>query len=77
MATPATASTVADGLSKEGVSAAALSVEFLSLMPQRVEQADILGVGAPVYFLREPAYITVMISRLPSLAGKKAFVSRM
>jgi len=43
-------------------------------MPARVVNADILGIGSPVYFLREAPFIRDYIASLPSLKGKKAFV---
>ena len=65
---------IADGMMAAGASASALSIDLLSMMPGRVETADVIGIGSPIYFLREPEYVTSFVSQLPSLAGKRAFV---
>ncbi len=64
---------IAEGLNDQGAQASAISVELLGMMPDRAEKVDLLGVGSPVYFLREASYITEMLAGLPSLAGRCAF----
>jgi ferredoxin/multimeric flavodoxin WrbA len=72
--TAAIAEAITEGMNALGASASAIHVERLSIVPSRVHAADILGVGTPVYFLREPAYMGEFIADLPRLDGKKAFV---
>lgn len=66
------ANAIVEGMEAANASAAAVRVD--RLMPSRLAAVDILGIGSPVYFLREPGYIDDFISSLPSLEGKKAFV---
>jgi ferredoxin len=65
---------IANGMKEAGASAAAVRLEFLTMTPDRIAKADMLGIGSPVYFLREASYIADFISKLPRLDGKKAFV---
>ena len=65
---------IAEGLESTGMEASAVKFDLVDMMPGRVESADIFGLGAPVYFLREPAYVADFVAELPSLEGKKAFV---
>jgi ferredoxin/flavodoxin len=68
------AEVIIEGMNNAGASASAVRIDLLSMMPDRVLTADILGIGFPVYFLREPRYIDELISSFPSLDGKKAFI---
>lgn len=68
------AEAIAEGMEAAGASASAISVELLRLVPDRVRTVDILGIGSPVYFLREPRYMTEFVSSLGMLESKKAFV---
>jgi len=68
------ADAIAEGLNGAGVRASAIRFDRLSLMPNRARAVDILGVGSPVYYLREPAYMQKFIADLPPLDGKKVFV---
>lgn len=65
---------IAEGMNCAGASASALGLDLLAMMPNRVAQADLLGIGSPVYFLREAAYVADFIAGLPPLDGKKVFV---
>ena len=65
---------IAEGMEAAGASAAALGFDLLSMAPGRIDKADVIGIGSPTYFLREPEYITSYVSQLPSLAGKSVFV---
>jgi ferredoxin/flavodoxin len=68
------AEAIIEGMKKAGSSASAVRLDLLSMMPDRVLTADIIGIGFPVYYLREPRYIDELISNFPSLDGKKAFI---
>jgi len=68
------ADAITEGLNAAGVRASAIRLDRLSLMPNRTRSIDILGVGSPVYYLREPAYMQKFIVDLPPLDGKKVFV---
>lgn len=65
---------IAAGMKTAGVSATAMHLDLYKMMPNRLPSVDILGIGSPVYFLREARYITEFIAGLPSLEGKKAFL---
>lgn len=65
---------IAEGMKSAGAEAAAMPLDLLAMMPKRIEEVEILGIGAPVYYLREPDYMTDFIADLPPLDGKKAFV---
>lgn len=68
------AEVIAESMRSSGVSATSLSVDLVRQVPHRLRAADVLGIGSPVYFLREPRYVTEFVSELGSLEGKKAFV---
>lgn len=68
------ADSIAEGMKNAGASVSAITVDFVSLMPDRLRKADVLGIGSPVYFLREARYMTDFLGSLPELEGKKAFV---
>jgi ferredoxin/flavodoxin len=72
--TAAIAEAIAGGLNEAGAEASAIRIDSLGVTPARIAAADLLGIGSPVYFLREPVYLTRFISELPPLQGKKAFV---
>jgi ferredoxin len=61
-------------MTEAGLSTSAIRFDLLSLTPRRLDAVDVVGIGSPVYFLREPAYVTDAISQLPSLEGKRGFV---
>lgn len=65
---------IAEGMNAAGASASAIHLDLLAMMPNRIARADVLGVGSPVYFLREAGYVAEFISSLPPLDGKKVFV---
>lgn len=67
--------TIAEGMKTAGVSATAMHLDLYKMMPNRLPSVDILGIGSPVYFLREARYITEFIAGLPPLEGKKVFLS--
>jgi ferredoxin/flavodoxin len=67
------AETIAEGMSSTGASASAISLELIRLVPDRIRTADVLGIGTPVYFLREPRFMTEFVSDLPLLEGKRTF----
>jgi len=68
------ADTISEGLKEKGWAATSISLDLLSLMPQKVEKSDLIGIGSPVYFLREALYLTRFLDGLPSLEGKRGFV---
>ena len=68
------AETIVDGLEEGGAEAASIRVERLALAPGRLAKADVIGIGSPTYFLREPRYMTEFLEEMPSLEGKRAFV---
>ena len=41
---------------------------------KRIVSAEILGIGVPVYFLREPSFVSRFIKELPPLDGRKGFI---
>ena len=65
---------IAEGMKIAGVSATAVHLDIYKMMPNRLQSVDILGIGSPVYFLREARYVAEFIAGLPSLEGKKAFL---
>jgi ferredoxin/menaquinone-dependent protoporphyrinogen IX oxidase len=65
---------IADGMNGAGASASAIDLDLLAMMPKRIAEADLLGIGSPVYFLREAAYVADFIAGLPPLDGKRVFV---
>lgn len=68
------ANNIVQGMSEQGAKASSIPLTLLRLMPSRANDADILGVGSPVYFLREPPNVTEFVMNLPSLEGRRAFV---
>jgi ferredoxin/flavodoxin len=68
------ADAIVDGMKSAGADASSISLEYLKLMPDPIPNVDILGVGSPVYFLREVGYMTEYLTSLTGLEGKKAFV---
>jgi len=68
------AEAIVEGLDEAGAEASAIGIELVALAPALLGTADLIGVGTPVYFYREPLYITNFLGRLPRLEGKKAFV---
>ena len=65
---------IAQGIEAGGGAASALRTVLVREMPEVVEAADVVGVGSPVYWLREPSFMTEFLTGLPSLEGKRAFV---
>ncbi|WP_447980610.1 flavodoxin domain-containing protein [Candidatus Nitrospira bockiana] len=65
------AEAIAAGLASSGVSAVAISIEYLTAI--RLQQADLIGIGSPVHFYREARYVTNFLATLPRLDGKRAF----
>lgn len=65
---------IAEGMTAAGASASAIRLDLLGMMPGRLQAAEVIGIGSPVYFLREATYVTDFISGLDALDGKKAFV---
>ncbi len=72
--TAAIGEAIAEGMKASGAEVTDIGLDLLAMMPNRVESAEVLGIGSPVYFLREAAYVGDFISGLPALDGKKAFV---
>lgn len=68
------AESITEGMKKAGADASAIRVDRLAIMPERVKGVDIVGVGSPTYFLREPSYMGSCIDALPDLTGVKGFV---
>jgi flavodoxin/NAD-dependent dihydropyrimidine dehydrogenase PreA subunit len=68
------AEAIAEGMKKAGVDASTIRVDRVAMAPERVEGVDIIGVGSPTYFLREPTYMAGYIDFLPDLTGTKGFV---
>jgi ferredoxin len=68
------ANAIVEGMQAERLSASSIPLSLLRMMPSRLESADIVGIGSPVYFLREPPYVTRFLSGLGALRAKKAFV---
>jgi len=67
------ADNIVQGMLQEGAEASSIPLSLLRMVPSRVNEVDILGIGSPVYFLREPPDVTEFVSNLPSLEGRKAF----
>jgi flavodoxin len=65
---------IAEGMNEAGADASALKTDLVKMVPQRIQSAEILGIGSPVYFLREPRFVADFVSGLPSLEGKRAFI---
>lgn len=68
------AEAIVEGLERGGAEAAAIRVERLALAPGRLAKADLVGIGSPTYFLREPRYMSEFLAEMPSLADKHGFV---
>lgn len=65
---------IAEGMKGAGVSATAMHLDLYKMMPNRLQSVDILGIGSPVYFLREARYVAEFIAGLPPLESKKVFL---
>lgn len=65
---------IVEGLESAGANATAIRIDRLAMMPSRIASADVLGIGAPVYFLREPSYVSRFIADLPPLGGRRGFI---
>lgn len=66
------ADAIAEGIELAGPEVASLKFEFVP--PSRLAKAELIGLGTPVHFYREAAYITRYVSELPDLSGKRVFV---
>ena len=65
---------IVEGLESAGATASAVRIDHLAMMPSRLASANILGIGVPVYFLREPSYVSRFIAELPPQGGRKGFI---
>jgi flavodoxin/NAD-dependent dihydropyrimidine dehydrogenase PreA subunit len=68
------AESITEGMKKAGAGASAIRVDRLAIMPEHLEGVDIVGVGSPTYFLREPTYMGDCIDGFPDLTGARGFV---
>jgi len=60
-----------------GLSAAGVATELIpmkSAKNQKIKNSDIIGIGTPVFFYREPLNVERFIKNLPSLKNRFAFV---
>lgn len=70
-ATEQVAGAVVSGLQARGVACEAL--DMLRVSPQAAAEAELIGIGTPVFYYKEPTIVRDFIERLPKVDGRPAF----